>query len=163
MRFSSRISGRAGSSLGLLLALVSSSLVAATDIAFQPVGEGSFSGIDEQVMEAIHDQARYDELWRQHITGQSPAPPQPSIDFSHATLIAAFAGLQNSAGHHFSVMRIETAGAEWRVHLRHTYPGKNCISSTVMDSPYVLVTTVRTQLPVRFLTEDVALDCTSSH
>lgn len=81
------------------------SLVDGGPVFFDVLLEGQFSGITQQQMVVIRDQASFDQIWADHNT-TAPPVDQPVVDFSHDMIIAIFRGTTAQCTEQLSVSRI---------------------------------------------------------
>lgn len=114
-----------------------------------PVAEGEWSGpyggSNEKGFRTISDL----ETWRALWAGLSTAPA-PAVDFKRDQVVAIFLGERPSGGYRVSIQQILTTEVALIVRYGETTPPPGRTPAPGATSPYVLRTTPRSELPVRF-------------
>lgn len=85
--------------------------------------------------------ARSDEEWRAlWALHAGPEAAAPTVDFSHATVAAVFAGEKPSAGHRIEIARAEQDSAgRVRLFVDEQVPSAGMLSATIITSPFHIV------------------------
>lgn len=147
---------------GLIAAVAASACgVSAEPVPFAVLAQGTQSGVEAERAVAIFDAAAFRSLWSEHVSELEPAPPVPSVDFSQAVVIAAFAGSRNTGGYGLSVAGVESKGDRLEVELVLTRPGTGCMVPQAITRPYVWGRLPKFSLPVAFHTSTVVRTCGS--
>ncbi len=107
----------------------------------------------------IKDAAAWNVLWTQHASVKAivatgdvmPAPP--AVDFSRDMVVAVFMGGFGNGCYHINVQGIVKAADKLEVRVMRFEPGLGAICTANMTSPYDIVVTPRSDLPVQFYTQ----------
>lgn len=131
----------------------------AHDTKIVVIDQGTQSAIAKQRFEVIQNPAAFTALWKEHSADEVPAPPVPIVDFSERMVLAVFAGQRSSGGYDIAVDRFEETPTKMNVVVRLTVPGRGCMVSSVLTSPYQFVTTPLSPTQVTFKVEKVSRPC----
>ncbi|UOA08957.1 protease complex subunit PrcB family protein [Methylobacter sp. S3L5C] len=127
---------------------------------FTVLAQGSDSHIEQQHFQILRDNTDLQKLWDSHLEGVSPKPSAPDVNFSNETIIAAFAGTKNTGGYVLNITGINVYPDRVQIDLSLIKPGDNCMVSTVLTQPFVLVKTAQlTDKPVNFNLQLKAKNC----
>jgi hypothetical protein len=106
-----------------------------------------------QQFELVTTAVRFAEVWR-HI-GDAP----PTVDFERRSVIVLFMGQQSSGGHSVAATSVVSRGEVLHVMVRFRVPGAGCMSTTVLTSPYQVVSVPAGATRAEFTTETTAVAC----
>ncbi len=108
----------------------------------------------------IKDAAAWETIWTQHVgmpvvAGSEPPvlPPAPKVDFTRDMVVAVFMGGFGNGCYHINVQGIVKAADILEVRVMRFEPGLGAICTANMTSPYDIVVTPRSDLPVQFYTQ----------
>ena len=147
--------------VGLSLLIVGSAVIPSIffsgikSIPYESISKGSWSGIDEEVYYVINTQEEWEDLWERTLSGTSPTPPVPEINFQDKTIIAVYMGVCSSSGYSIKIKVIAQIGFQFYIHVQQ-------ISShgflPVVTQPYDIVETNKLgNLNINFITESLEL------
>lgn len=84
---------------------------------------------------------------------------KPKVNFADQTVLGVFAGQKGSGGYSINVVRVEQTNNGVLVKVVETQPGKNCIVTDVISSPYQIVAVPKLKGEVKFDKQTVVYDC----
>lgn len=98
---------------------------------------------------AIRDNYTWSLFWSVHKSGVWPEPPPPAVDFSTYIVVACIQGFwSDCCSTYVEIVGIRSSGGEYVVSVvRHYEHGM----MAAVTNPYYIVTTERTEGPVRFI------------
>lgn len=120
---------------------------------------GMASGIQKQQNKVIRSQSRLKQVWQTIHNGQTNAPAVPKVDFQQKMVVGVFYGEKPSGGYEVTVQNALKQGNQLNVKADLRYPKKGCPVTTVITSPYHLVTVPVTTQNVDFNLSKVARNC----
>ncbi|HET97564.1 MAG TPA: protease complex subunit PrcB family protein [Desulfurivibrio alkaliphilus] len=119
-------------------------------VAFSLLRSGQASGVDDERLTVMREQAAFADLWQEHAAAFSPPPIQPEVDFSQDMVVAVFLGRRATGGHSLTVTEIRERSASFLVKLRATLPEEGCTVSDNPSQPYQMVVVPRSTKVVAF-------------
>lgn len=103
------------------------------------------STVKERKNYRVTDVDGFAKLWK--LTGNA-ASKMPAVDFSKNHVIGVFAGTESTGGFSIAVTSVVDSATERTVFVTITKPGKNCMVTESVTSPYALVTVPVSMLPL---------------
>jgi hypothetical protein len=79
----------------------------------------------------------------------SASSTMPAVDFTKHDVIAVFAGSEPSGGYAISISKIVDTADARVVYVTITSPGKGCMTTQALTSPYAVVTAPKSGLPLK--------------
>jgi hypothetical protein len=127
---------------------------------FTVLAQGNDSHIEQQQFQILRDNAALQKLWDSHLEGISPKPTVPDVNFAKEMIIAAFAGTKNTGGYVLNITGVSVYPDRVQIDLSLIKPGDNCMVSTTITQPFVLVKTAQlSDKPVNFNLQLKAKNC----
>jgi len=122
--------------------------------------KGQYCGIESAENHLIKSQEDWQEIWDRAQAYRMPPPELPDVDFEKEQVIACFMGSQYSGGHYLEIADIQAQNDELKVVVNAIYPGKNCIVTQAITSPFVMVKIAKTELQkVNFSITETTENC----
>ncbi len=118
--------------------------------AYTIVDQGTQSGLTLTKQLLIGNAADWQELWGVHQSNRRPPRLLPPIDFSKDMLIAVFLGEQPTGGHRVTIHDLVKTPTHLQVNIKIAAPDKDAMVTMALTQPYVIIKTLRTNLPVQF-------------
>lgn len=118
--------------------------------AYTIIDQGVHSGLTLSKQLVIGNPADWQELWGVHQSNRRPTRPLPPIDFSKDMIIAVFLGEQPTGGHRVMIRGLEKTPGSLQVSISIDAPDKDALVTMALTQPYVIIRTLRTNLPVQF-------------
>jgi hypothetical protein len=109
------------------------------------VDQGARSAIRDSRQIVVRNAGQWAELWAEHIAGQSPTPPLPSVSFATDMIVAVFLGERATSGYAVSIARVEDRGDEVVVSVEVMNPSRDAFVLDVLTSPFHIVTVPRSE------------------
>lgn len=106
-----------------------------TDVSFTVIGHGKSATVTERKNYAVYSADDFAKVWK--MTGSTEKIP--TIDFTKAYVVAVFAGNKPTGGYVISVKGIKDAGNARNVDVLIEKPGKGCVTTESVTSPYQIV------------------------
>lgn len=125
--------------LTIWLALVGGCITTESDIDFEEVSKGYYSGHVEPVNYVINTEEKWAEIWG-----------KPEVDFSKYTVIAVFMGEFPTGGYDIEVKNIIEHEDKIVVVVKKTSPEPGAIVTQAFTQPYHIVKIGKTNKPVVF-------------
>lgn len=128
----------------LLFALISTMLLAgcgkpsAEPTGFTTVDKGYYSGIEESMTVIITDPVAFAALWARHVSGQSPTPPVPAVDFNQDSVLAVYLGERKTGGYDVEVVAIRMADSKVTATIQRKTP-RGDTGTGATTQPYHIV------------------------
>ena len=127
-----------------------------TDSARMPiqlvtVEKGNFSGIIEPLEVVIHTPAEWQNLWKRHVSIQSPPSPLPPIAFDNEMVVAVFLGQKNSGGYEVNISRAERRDAILDIFYDVVMPKPGGASIQAITQPFHIIRMSRSDAAVEFV------------
>lgn len=110
--------------------------------------------VAERTNYRIRTEAQLQELWAM-VYGPG-APALPAVDFSTHEILAVFDGTHTSGGFTVSVTAVEDSALSRTVRIVRTMPTTDCMTASVVTSPFVLVKVPASGLSIVREEEEVA-------
>lgn len=120
--------------------------------------QGSYAFTDRENL-VLTDAAAFESLWVQLHAHTEPAPPVPSVDFSEEVVIGVFLGLRSSGGYAVEIQQVGSSRGVVGVHVEERAPGSDCVTTSVMTSPYHLVKARVRPTEIRFIDTKRTVSC----
>lgn len=108
-----------------------------TSIGFVVIDAGDSASVSVRKNYAARDQESYLRIWRM-AHGEDGTMPFP-VDFSESYVIGVFMGQQSSGGYGIEVASITDRGDQRLVAVNLTSPGRTCVVTEALTSPYQFV------------------------
>ncbi|MAY22263.1 MAG: hypothetical protein CMC74_05750 [Flavobacteriaceae bacterium] len=122
----------------------------ASKVSFELLVEDSQSNIDMKNYEVIRSSERLQEVFNRINSTRKPGIPIPEVDFSKQLVLFLNMGQQNSGGFSVSVSKIEKTNDAFVVFVKEKKPEPTAMVTMVLTTPFTLVRTENTSLPVEF-------------
>lgn len=108
------------------------------------VAKGRLSGVEEQKNLVIRSTDEFEELWDEIYSRRPSRPPAPEVDFSTATVLAAFNGERPNMCYDIMIKKVEGlslehVGGEKVATVIRTEPGKGAICEEIPTQAYHIV------------------------
>lgn len=120
------------------------------EIEFTVLAQGAHSNYDAQERLVISSQAELDRVVETLNQNTTPGMDMPEVDFSLETVVFATAGQLSSGGYTVAIDKIIETEDSVEVYVGGTSPAPGDYVTTVMTSPFVLVSFKAPQKPVVF-------------
>jgi N-acetylmuramic acid 6-phosphate (MurNAc-6-P) etherase len=124
-------------------------------VPFTELVSGTKSSVNQRVNYLITSQDELLELW--NMIDASGAPP--TVDFTKDVVLALFAGEEPTNGFSISVSKIEDSASARQVIIELSQPGGSCVLAQSTTSPYEIVETSLTSLPLTHEDEATTTSC----
>jgi PrcB C-terminal len=105
----------------------------------ETVLEGTHSAISEKRELKINNNDEYQKLMADVYKDLDQMPRIPEVDFNKYSVIAVFIGTRSSGGYTVSVDMVTVSDKGLNAGITETKPGKTCIVSDALTSPFVIV------------------------
>lgn len=128
-------------------------------ISFEVIHEGSYSAIGDKRELIIYNDSQYRALMNDLYKNLDQMPKIPDVDFKKNSLVAVFIGSRASGGYGVKIDSIIETSNKLIVNITETTPGKNCMVTDAITSPYVIVKITKTDLKADFKTTKTEKDC----
>ncbi len=116
-----------------------------TAVPFTILAEGQESGeITMRANYRVKSSAEFSEAWT--LVYGPDGPALPSVDFDRYEVLALFDGTHASGGYGIALTAIEDTELSRRVVITHTAPSEECLTTSVITSPYLFASVPRTTL-----------------
>ncbi len=113
----------------------------------------------ERANYVIRSEADWGGLWNRTHSDILPMPPTPRVDFDNDIIIAVFSGTKNTGGFSITIARMtETKGAI-KVFVEEASPGRGCIVTQALTSPYHIVKVRKSLKAVEFVAKQTVNEC----
>ena len=131
------------------------------EMAFKTISHGQYSGFSEAKNYAITNTNDWQSLWNKVYGNVLSKPPLPEVDFNKSMVIAVSLGSKPTGGYDIKITGVKEREAEGliAISVEESSPGKDCIVSQALTSPYHIIETEKTDKEVVFDTQKVVLDC----
>lgn len=108
-------------------------------IKWKEVASGAYCGVNKEQRMLIKDQASWKALWEEVGSTRIPPPELPEVNFEESVLVALFMGDRNNGGYSQGLGRMEMRDGKLKVEVIETMPGANCITTSAITQPYLIV------------------------
>ncbi len=112
------------------------------------LAQGTYSGVTDERVDVVTDEASFARLWREAHSGMVPAPEPPAVDFSSEIVVFVFMGTRTTGGYAIEVTGAVETAAELRVSVSRREPGPEDFVTMAITSPYHVVAIERREKPV---------------
>lgn len=136
-----------------------SNLPAGSQMDFQSISKGYYSGHRKPAKYVIQDDEEWTKVWNQHMNIRDPRPSPPKVDFSNSTVLAVFMGEFSTGGHGIEIKEVVDKGSVVVVKVEETYPGKGCIVTEAFSQPYHIVKANKIDKEIVFDTVKKTIEC----
>ena len=116
------------------------------EISFEIIDSGGQSGLQVESIRLISDMQSWAEHWKASTSNRFPAPTVPEIDFEKYQMITAFMGMKNTGGYEIKISSILVRDDSYLVNLTYTSPGKDCMVTEALTSPFAMVKIERQEI-----------------
>lgn len=99
------------------------------------------------------------QCWQQLMSGHSPSPGLPAVDWTSDMVIVFVLGVRGTGGYSARIERVRPDHEAVRVFVREERPGQGCFTTQALTNPYHAVTTARSDLPVEVVERVEVVDC----
>jgi len=106
-------------------------------ISFTTIARGDDSAYGAPARLLIPHHARWEAVWRRHVSDLSPPPPIPKIDFDREAVLAVFSEEERTAGHRVEIVAVEQQGSVLIVKIRQRQAGR--AAQDVITRPFHIV------------------------
>jgi hypothetical protein len=121
--------------------------------------DGASSKLKRRTAFAIRSERRWQRVWLKLTATIDPRPRRPRIDFARHVLLVAVQGRQPSGGHRTTITGVGDTAGRLIVDVDDLSPGRGCVTTGVVTSPYHVVRVRRSSDPVTFTRHRVERDC----
>lgn len=104
------------------------------------------TNVTQRVNYRITNVDELEALW-ELIYGSNP-PSMPVVDFAHKEVLAVFDGSHSTGGYGVMVEAMKDEDGKRIIHITHTEPGTSCNPMSGGSSPFIVVETEKTTLPL---------------
>jgi hypothetical protein len=108
----------------------------ASQVSFQTVEKGFYSGVKEPLQIIIRDQAEWKSLWQRHTSIKGNQPPAPVIDFGDQIVVAVFLGEKPTGGYQISFITAERINGVLTVSFSEKEPPPGAITTQAFTQPF---------------------------
>jgi protease stability complex PrcB-like protein len=122
-------------------------------VNYEVIQQGTYSGKKDADAEIIDQQAKWEQLWKQHVSVLVPQPPVPEIDFTSNVVAVIFAGEKTTGGYAVVIKDVVTDVDDVVVHYRLTEPQPNSFTLQVICQPYVMLRIAKPKGTVKLVKE----------
>ena len=122
-------------------------------VNYEVIQQGTYSGKKDAYAEVIDNEAKWMDLWKQHVSVLVPQPPAPEIDFAGNVVAAIFAGEKTTGGYAVVIKNVVADADDVVVHYRITEPQPNSFTLQVISQPYAMVRIAKPKGVVKLLKE----------
>jgi hypothetical protein len=109
------------------------------------IDAGDQSRIKEARQVVLDTPDAFAAFWREHASR-----PQPSVDFTHESVVGVFLGMRGSAGFSVDIVSVSTGTSGSVVRYRVKAPAADAMTAQILTFPFVLAAVPRLAPPVRF-------------
>jgi len=113
--------------------------------------DSSSSAIATQRFVTVRDNAAWTALWAEHMSGRTPQPAPPAVDFSRTMVVGVFLGDRPNACYGVAIQSILHHGNRLTVQYSELTPPVGAVCAQVITRPAQLATLERSDLPVEFM------------
>jgi hypothetical protein len=125
-------------------------VVPVTRLRAEPYSFTFYSGLVEPQRLIVRDAATWQQVWSAIWRNQSPAPPQPNIDFGREMVAVAALGERPTGGFAILIDSAETTAGGVTVSVRTIVPGPGCGVTQALTQPVDIARLPRTDGAVTF-------------
>ena len=129
------------------------------NIKFEVIKEGPISGFTDEKMMVINNNDDYQKIMTIVYYNLDQMPIIPEVDFTKSILILTAMGTKNTGGYTIGIDNISKSGSKVTVNLTETSPGKNCVNTESITSPYQIVKIKKTDKEIKFNISRKVKDC----
>ena len=122
-------------------------------VNYEVIQQGTYSGKKDADAEVIDNQAKWEQLWKQHVSVLVPQPPVPEIDFTANVVAVIFAGEKMTGGYTVVIKDVIAEGDDILVHYRLAEPQPNSFTLQVISQPYVMLKIAKPKGTVKLVKE----------
>ena len=123
----------------VLKAMAASDAQPATQVTFQTVEKGIYSGVKERSQVVIREQSEWQNLWRRHASIKANQTPPPAIDFGDQIVVAVFLGDKPTGGYETAVISAERNNGVLTVSFSEKEPRTGAITTQAFTQPFHIV------------------------
>jgi len=124
-------------------AAVQTAIVDTVPVSFEEITRGEKSQVTKSVNYIITSEVELNKLWTMLDAEGVP----PSIDFKENSVVAVFAGQQETEGYTVSVTKIEDS-SQRMVTITLNKPGASCLPTKSDTQSYQIIKVLKTALPM---------------
>lgn len=121
-----------------------------SEIAFNEISKGLYSGIEERKQIVINDPGSFRKLWDEVFSIYHPMIELPEIDFEKSTIIGVFMGTTSTGGYSVEINKIAERTKQITVRLKYSSPAPDDFVTMALSQPYHLVIIPKTSKEVIF-------------
>lgn len=136
-----------------------SPVLSATEYQVVTQGDGASIALTERLTRVLFSQSDLEALWLEMYPDAGLDPPIPQPDFTENAVLAAFGGTQTSGGSQMRVSSVDSEADSVLVTFTLSVPGENCISTSVITQPFILVSLPNTGAEFRSQILQEQLSC----
>ena len=130
-----------------------------TDVKFEVIKEGTISGFTDEKMIVIDNNDDYQKAMAIVYYNLDQMPVVPDVDFNKYTVILAAMGTKNNGGYTIGIDNITKSKSIVTVNLTETSPGKNCVLTDMVSSPYQVIKVKKIKKEIKFNISRNTKDC----
>jgi len=130
---------------------------AVTELNFETIDNGIYSGIDESLYTSLRSKSDFETFWIKHSQGTYPPPDIPTVDFQLDMVVSVFSGERSSGGYDIEVKFITETDSEIVIHSETTVPCPLCMVTFAITQPFHIVKLKASTKHVRFETVETPM------
>jgi len=122
------------------------------DVRFDTLESGYDSGIKEFSKKIAKTQEEFNELYKEHLSQQKliKKPIFPHVDFNEKMVASIFLGERPSSGYSIKVTNVTKTNSRITIFATEDAPKDNDYKSSIVTSPYTLITLPKSNLSINF-------------
>lgn len=119
-------------------------------IPLTTIQKGNFSGIGEALEAVMRTPTEWENLWKRHVSIQSPPAPIPPVDFAKEMVAAVFLGQKNTGGYEVEITKAQRNGPALQIFYNVKAPQPGGMAIQAITQPFHIVKMPRSDGTVRF-------------
>ncbi|MDZ7693090.1 MAG: protease complex subunit PrcB family protein [Balneolaceae bacterium] len=127
-------------------------------VFFSTIDKGFFSNMSER-QKIIKKREAFETFWSNLHAGKYPLPETPEVDFGSQMVIAYSMGSQSSGGYITEITQVQRSESLLGVKVKNRSPGKGCIVTWVITTPYHIIRLKKSDQQVQFIEENITNNC----
>ncbi|HCQ28813.1 MAG TPA: hypothetical protein DIU39_00915 [Flavobacteriales bacterium] len=138
---------------------VSANIIPSTEIV--EIAQGQNSGFTKQTFEVIYTKEQFAQYWDTAYKNYLEKPPLPKIDFENENVLLVAAGTKNTGGYtiYINSDKPNVKGQSILFTVILEKPGKNCIVTEALTSPFRFYSIQKVPGPVGFALQEITKEC----
>jgi hypothetical protein len=130
-------------------------------VLFFEIDASQYSGFAEQTQQIITTQVDLNIIWETAHSHLDLSKNAPTIDFNKNVILVVATGQRNSGGYLLKINQIIESEKNYNVDVLETKPGKGCMTTQALTSPYQMVQIEKPNKHILFKSLEKVIDCTS--